>query len=68
MRSIFDIITDPGDNLNARVTKNERQVITIQKGDAKFSATRYKSGRIVETRSYIPGSKNATKLLEDLNR
>ncbi len=68
MRKIFNIITDPGDKMEARVTDTGRQVITINKGDAKFSATRYPNGRIVETRSYIPGSNSAAKLPDNLNR
>ena len=68
MRNIFDIITNPGDRMDARVTETGRQVINIKKGDVKLSAVRYSSGRIVETRSYMPGSRNATNLLEDLNR
>ena len=67
MKKIFGIITDPGDKLEARVTENGRQVINVTKGDAKFSAVRYPNGRIVETRSYIPGSRGKNMLLEDLD-
>ena len=64
MQNIFDIITNPGDRMDARVTKTGKQVISIQKGDDKLTAVRYSSGRIVETRSYVPGSKNTAPLLE----
>ena len=35
MRNIFNIITDPGDKFEARVTPTCRQVINIKKGDVK---------------------------------
>lgn len=66
MKNIFEIITDPGDNMIAKVTKAGRQVINIKKGGDKLSAVRYASGRIVVTQSFMPGSRNAMKLLEDL--
>ena len=64
---IFDILKKPGDKLEARVTKTERQVIKIQKDDVKLSATRYPNGRIVETRSYDPGSSASSSLLEQFD-
>ena len=67
MKSIFDIITNPGDKFEARVTPTLKQVVNITKGDAKWSAIRYPNGRIVETRSYMPGSK-AIKLLEQFQK
>ena len=65
--SILDIITNPGDKFEARVTPTLKQVINITKGDAKWSAVKYPNGRIVETRSYRPGSK-AIKLLEKFHK
>lgn len=64
MRNIFDIITKPGDRFEAHVTPTGRKVVNIIKDNVKFSAVKYPSGRIVETRSYMPGSKSVTKLLE----
>ena len=64
MNGIFDIIKNNGDKLEAFVTPSMRQVIKIKIGDAIISAVKYPSGRIVETRSYLPGSKSAIKLLE----
>lgn len=51
-------LTNPGDKLEAKVTRTGKQVIKITKDDVKVSATRYPSGRIVETRSYMTGSKS----------
>ena len=68
MRNIFNIITDPGDKFEARVTPTCRQVINIKKGDVKVSAVKYPSGRIVETRSYNSGSRAATNLLEQFHK
>lgn len=67
MKKIFNLITDPGDKMEARVTDSGRQVINIKKGNAKYSATRYSNGRIVETRSYMPDSNSTNKLPGDLN-
>jgi len=48
------ILTQPGDRLEAYVTKSGRNVLKIQKsnGDYKYSATKYPTtGTIVETKS-----------------
>jgi hypothetical protein len=47
-------LTQPGDNMNARITDTGRQVLTIEKdeGTEKYSATRYTTtGTIVETKT-----------------
>lgn len=64
MSNIFDIITKPGDKLELSVTSTLRKVIKMKIGDVILSATQYPSGRIVETRSYMPKSKDALHLLE----
>ncbi len=48
------VLTQPGDRLEAYVTKSGRNVLKIQKGngDYKYSATQYPTtGTIVETKS-----------------
>lgn len=48
------ILTQPGDRLEAYVTKSGRNVLKIQKsnGDYKYSATQYPTtGTVVETKS-----------------
>ena len=60
-------LTNPGDKFEAYVTPTLKQVVKIAKDDVKISAVRYPSGRIVETRSYVPGSKTAMNLLEKLH-
>ncbi len=46
-------LTNPGDKLAARVTKNGNKVVTVEKnnGKNKYSATIYKNGTIHETRT-----------------
>ena len=46
------ILTQPGDHLEATVTKTGRNVIKIQKdnGNSKYSATQYPNGTVVETK------------------
>lgn len=43
----------PGDNLSARITDTNREVLKIEKngGADKYSATRYPNGTVVETHS-----------------
>ena len=45
------ILTRPGDRLEARITRSNRQVVKIQtdNGNSKHSATRYPNGTVVET-------------------
>ena len=47
------ILNKPGDNMSARVTDSGRQVLKIStdNGTAKYSATRYPNGTIVETKT-----------------
>lgn len=48
------LLTQPGDRLEAYVTKSGRNVLKVQKcnGDYKYSATQYPTtGTIVETKS-----------------
>ncbi len=48
-------LKNPGDKLTAEVTKTGRQVIKIRTSEeGKYSATRYKNGTIVETRTTRP--------------
>lgn len=46
------ILTEPGDRLEARITKSGRKVVKIQKnaGKNKYSATQYPTGTVVETK------------------
>ena len=45
----------PGDKLTAKVTKTGRQVLKTQTRETgKYSATRYKNGTIVETKTTRP--------------
>jgi len=46
-------LSKPGDKLSARITPTERQVIKIEKNNGldKYSATRYPSGTVVETKT-----------------
>lgn len=46
------ILNQPGDKLEARVTNSNRQVLKIQEdnGKAKYSATKYPNGTVVETK------------------
>ena len=46
------VLNRPGDRLEARVTKTNRNVITLHKdnGNMKYSATQYPNGTIVETK------------------
>lgn len=53
-----------GDKFEAFITETDRQVIKAEKGGQKFSAVRYPSGRIVETRSYMLKNRNASNLLD----
>lgn len=53
--SLFNkgLLSDPGDDLHAYVTKTGRQVVKIKKSDGtKSSATRYPTtGKVVQTLS-----------------
>ena len=51
---ISGLIRNPGDSLSARVTPNNRQVIKLNTSTIKYSATRYPTGTIVETRTIRP--------------
>ena len=46
------ILNQPGDRLEAKVTKAGRNVIKIHKdsGNSKYSATQYPNGTVVETK------------------
>ena len=46
------ILSEPGDRLEARVTKTNRKVLKIEKeqGASKYSATEYPNGTLVETK------------------
>lgn len=43
------ILSNTGDKFEACITKSGRGVVKILKGGAKYSATCYKNGTIVET-------------------
>ena len=47
------ILNNPGDRFEARITTSGRKVIRIitNGGRTKYSATQYRTGRIVETKS-----------------
>ena len=46
------LLRNPGDRLEAKVTKTNRQVLKVStnNGNTKYSATRYQNGTIVETK------------------
>ena len=50
--SLNNILQNPGDRFEAKITKTNRRVAKAQIGDKKISVTQYPNGRIVETRSY----------------
>lgn len=43
------ILSNPGDELFARITPTGRQVVKVKKNGKKASATRYKTGKTVYT-------------------
>lgn len=47
------VLQEPGDEISARVTDSGRQVLKVSKdnGRFKYSATRYKKGTVVETKT-----------------
>jgi len=49
-------LKNPGDKLSARVTDTGRQVVKVEtnNGANKYSATRYKNGTVVETKTTKP--------------
>lgn len=53
--SIFtnSILNKPGDEMSARVTSSNRQVLKVSKnnGENKYSVTRYPNGTTVETKT-----------------
>lgn len=53
MKIANSILQKPGDELSARITKNNRQVLKIKNNDGltKYSATRYPNGTVVETKT-----------------
>lgn len=50
--NLSNVLSEPGDKLEARVTESKRKVVKIQKecGTLKYSATQYPNGTIVETK------------------
>lgn len=48
-----NLLKQPGDSLEARVTDSNRQVLKIStnEGTNKYSATKYPNGTVVETRT-----------------
>ena len=51
-----ELLKNPGDKLEARVTKTNRQVIKYSTNEVKYSATRYPSGKTVETKTTNPNT------------
>ncbi len=53
LQSFDPILQDPGDKLDAKITKTRRKVVRVTKanGTGKFSVTEYPNGTIVETKS-----------------
>ena len=47
------MLTNPGDNLSARITNTNRKVLKVEteNGNSKYSATQYPNGTIVETKT-----------------
>ena len=56
--SIFNnsILNEPGDEMFARITRSNRQVMKVSKnnGKNKYSVTRYPNGTTVETKTTKP--------------
>ncbi len=56
--SIFNnsILNEPGDEMSARITRSNRQVMKVSKnnGKNKYSVTRYPNGTTVETKTTKP--------------
>ena len=50
---INSVLQKPGDEMSARITNSGRQVVKISKdnGNTKYSATRYATGTVVETKT-----------------
>ena len=54
--SIMDtLLNKPGDSFSARITKSNRRVIKLNKGNETYSITKYENGTTVETRSIRRG-------------
>ena len=53
MKITNSLLQKPGDELSARITKSNRQVLKIKNNDGliKYSATRYPNGTVVETKT-----------------
>ena len=51
--NLSSILEYPGDKLDARITDSNRQVVKISKdrGNTKYSETRYPNGTVVQTKS-----------------
>lgn len=56
--SIFNnfVLNKPGDEMSARITRSNRQVMKLSKngGKDKYSVTRYPNGTTVETKTTKP--------------
>ena len=56
--SIFNnsVLNEPGDEMSARITRSNRQVMKVSKnnGKNKYSVTRYPNGTTVETKTIKP--------------
>lgn len=56
--SVFNnsILNKPGDEMSARITRSNRQVMKVSKNDGKdkYSVTRYPNGTTVETKTTKP--------------
>lgn len=56
--SIFNnsILNEPGDEMSARITRSNRQVMKVSKNNEKnkYSVTRYPNGTTVETKTTKP--------------
>ena len=53
IQNLNSILSNPGDELSARITNTDRKVLKIHKngGRQKYSRTQYKNGTIVETKT-----------------
>ena len=45
------ILKEPGDRMEARVTRSGRKVLTVDTSEIKYSKTVYKNGTEVETKT-----------------
>lgn len=53
------ILKEPGDRIEARITKTKRKVLKVHTSKGKYSAVQYPDGKLVETRTTLPESRSS---------